>query len=395
MRSMAHVHAIVLGTLLSPIGFALAQDAAPVAPEAPAQLEPTTRSLTFAEERAEHKRLIEEEFAPLPRRAAMPIEKIVSLAVEGGHLHVQSVLPPTEGTVAIDAPNWPGFMHVTVGDPKLLAFHLKHVDISKPDQIATYTQVITSVDYLQISRDIESEKEFMQVTLIQSRMFADENEDPIRVLVRITPSEDDAETSSLTISGPSFDALCKANAPELRKYLLPVLKDLGAGRLLRSSDAPLAWQVFGPAIEPTPKTQARVADLLKRLSAEDFKTRAAAEDELTKPDAELAAGMSRVDLSSYAPDPRGTAENFIRSQQPVSAERAKVLQSDPGFLLDSLLLDDPRLRAAAESRFKEVTHMPLDLPATLSPSEREQRVDALRAKFVPTTQPTTKPAQPK
>lgn len=385
---MAHRHAFLVGTLLCQAGVALAQDPAPPP-------EPVARQLTFAEERAEHKRLLEEEFAPLPRREPLPIEKIVSLAIDGGHLHVRPLVTPSDRTTAIDAPNWPGYMHVTVGDPKLLAFHLKHVDITKPDQIATYTQVITSVDYLQISRDTESEKEFTQVSLIQSRMFADDNDDPIRVLVRRTPSEDDSgiETVSLTLTAPSFADLCKAHAPEMRTYMLPILKDLGAGNLLRTSDAALAWQVLGRSIEPTPKVAARVEDLVKRLSADDFKTRVSAEDELGTPDPELAAAMSRLDLSKLPPDPRGTIENFIHGQRRDTPERATQLQDDPAFLIDSLLLDDPRLRAVAEARLTTLTGTKPDLPATLSPAEREKRVEALRAKLVPTTQPTTNPAK--
>ncbi len=343
---------------------------------------------TLEQLRAEHKHLVDQEFSSLPVQPARPIKQIVSVSVEDHHLHVKPLLDTTAGSVAIDATDWPGRMHVAVGAPNTLMFHLKHIDLSRKDAIATYTQIITGVDYLQISRDSENEHGLASVTLIQSRQFADENDDPIRITVRQMPDDENAGPGvNILLAGASFEALRRDHPAEMRKYLLPILADLRAAGLLRASDARTAWQVLGTEVQVDPKLQEKVQALVKKLDAADFAARVAAEEELTSLGAPAAVVLARMDIGSLPPDPRATVETVIRSNQTLPADRVASLRKDTSFLLDTLLLDDDALRKAAASRLGDLCGKRVDMPDNLKPEEREQRVETLRQELAPATQP--------
>jgi hypothetical protein len=378
-----HVPMLLMTALLAQPDPSLPPPAADAQAAAPAT-QPTLEQL-----RAEHKLIVEQEFAALPRREAMSIQKVLSVTIDEGNLHVRPLLEPTAGAVAIDATDWPGMMHVAVGAPQTLMTHLKHVDLSKPDQIATYTQIITGVDYLQISRDSESDHGLSSIALIQSQQFADENDDPIRLTVRFMSDNGNAPDVNVQIAGRSFVDLRRNHPEVMRKYLLPILTDLRAGSLLRTSDPETAWQVLATEVKVDPAMRAKVVALVEKLTSDEFADRATAEESLAALGAPGAAVLSRLDHSAVAADPRATIEAIIRSHAPLDAARVAEFRKDFGFLCDTLLLDDPTLRAAAASRIGDLTGKPVDLPDALPPADREKRVAALRAELIPTTQPAS------
>ncbi len=354
-------------------------------PSAPTSA-PATQS-TLEQLRAEHRELVDQEFSTLPRRDPLPIEKIVSLTLEDGHLHVKPLLEPTNGSVAIDATNWPGKMHVTVGAPQALMMHIKHVDLSKPDLIATYTQIITGADYLQISRDSESDKGLSSITLIQSRQFADENDDPIRLTARYVSDVEGGPDVNVQISGSSFETMRRDHPREMQKYLLPILQDLQAANLLRLSDPVTAWQVLANEVKIDPKLRDRVSDLVQKLSSPEFADRVLAEEQLTQLGAPAAIILMRMDHSKLAADPKATVDTMIRAHTPLPDQRVADLRKDLPFLCDTLLLDEPALRQAAIVRIGDLTGKSIDLPDTLSDAEKTKRIDAFRATIIPATQP--------
>jgi hypothetical protein len=356
----------------------LAQTAPPDAPAA---------QLTFEQERAAHKLQVEQEYAPLPSRGATSISKVIRMAVEEGHLHVKPLFETTAGAVRVEATDWPGYLQVTVGDPKRLAFHLKHIDLRDPKLLTMYTEVMTGPDYLQISRESEGHQIATSITLIQSRQFADENEQPIRLTVRRTNEAAETPEIDLKFSGESFDTLRQQHPREFRTYLLPILRDLGAAELINSSTPTLAWQVLGDAIEVEPQMQAKLKRITERLNAEDFKQRVAAEDELATLGPDAAVALRRTDSSALPPDPATALRQFRQKREPLTPQRAAELGKDVQFLLDTLLLDDPRLRRAAAAKLQSVMGTTIDLPDDLPAAERAKRVEKLRDRFVPSTQP--------
>jgi hypothetical protein len=358
-----------------------------LAQAAPAAEGPASQP-TFEQERAEHLKSVEAEYAALPRGPTLPVKKLLSISLDDGNLFVKPLLPPTEGAVRIEATDWPGFLQCTVGDPKTLAFFLKHVDVRDPRSLATYTHVGTAVDNLQINRDTEDASSMTSITLIQSRQFADENDFPIRLTVRQTFDDESKPAIDIKLSAESFAALRQQHPRELRTYLLPILRDLGAADLINSSTPTLAWQVLGDAIPVDPKLDAKLKAIATRLNADDFQDRVKAEDELANLGPDAAAVVRRTDLSALPPDPATALRLFRQAREPVTPQRAVELGKDGNFLLDTLLLDDARLRTAAADRLKAVMGVELELPPDLSDGERAKRVEALRDRLAPTTQPS-------
>jgi hypothetical protein len=62
-------------------------------------------------------------------------------------------------------------------------------------------------------------------------------------------------------------------------------------------------------------------------------------------------------------------------------------------LLDTVLLDDPRLVKAAVQQLKMVTGQTLDLSACTQPSDISNRVEAMRSLLHKRAVPDTKPAR--
>jgi hypothetical protein len=384
--------ALMLMSLFAPA--ALAQDAPDVAPATAPATSPATQSVS---EDSPEKMMADfkQEFGGLPRKPDTTIDKILSIKLEEGFLHVEPKLPMTDGAVAINATDWPGFLSVVVGDPKFLAFSLKHVDASqllKKNRLQI-TMVSTAVDYLQINRDSEDDSGVVSATLIQAEQFANDAGDPVRLTVQRVWNQDlpGRENTTDVYEAKTFEELRRAHAPELRKYLFPILKDLGAAAMMRTADLRSAWQVLGNDITPDPKLEKTLDAVIVKLGADDFTVRAAAQDELAALGPAAAAALAKRDLKDVAVDPKVSIESFVSSTRTLRADRVEAMQKDANFLLDAMLLDDPALRRAAQSRLEKMTSKKIDLPDTLKPADREARIEKLRTELAPTTQPATPP----
>ncbi|MBC7783697.1 MAG: hypothetical protein H7144_07640 [Burkholderiales bacterium] len=357
-------------------------------PSEPTATQPTVKEPTLEELRAEHLALITAEYGQLPKRGEISIEKVLSAKIEDGNLYIKSLLEPTEDAVVYPLTDWPGWMQVKVGEPQSLMFYLKHVDLTKKTEIATYTTVITAPDNLQINRDSEDDKRMLSVTLLQSRQFADDNDDPIRLIVQKTSEAEGEADFSATYAAPSFDQLRQNHAVPVREYLAPIFKDLRISHLLRLSDPQLAWQVLGQDIEADPQVKARLAKLIEKLNSADFPSRAQAEDELVTLGAPAAAALSAMDVSRLSADARAPVDNFVRAHRPGKPEQIKAFRSDLYFLIDTLLLDDPALRTAAAARIGDLTGKRIDLPEGITSQDRAARVEEIRQQLLPTTRPS-------
>lgn len=373
---------------------ALADDMAPAAePATQPTTGPATRP-TLEMERAEWHGMVKDEQAEMPRLADMPKAKLLTIELDGGHLHVKPQLQPTEGMSKFTLTDWPGYANAMVGPAESLTFNFIHTDLAWRDAVVMRTTVMTNPDYLQIARDIgwQGDERMLSVQLIQSRQFADEDGNPIRLLIQYNEIGDENEggkspvNQNRAIPAPSFEQLRLAHPSEVRAYLLPILRDLGAAGLVKSTDPKAVWQVLGGSIASDPKIQEKIDALLKQIATGDFKTRMAAEDTLLNLGPEAAATIARMDLSKLDPDTRVSAESAIKQWQSLPAAQVKQMAGDVNFLIDAAELDaDPRLTTIAIEQLKKMTGKPIDLPSNLSPAQREERLEALRPP--PTTQP--------
>lgn len=377
----------------------LAQEAAADATTRPTTQPATTPLRPALElERAEWRAMMRHEQADMLKAADMPRSKLLSIELDGGHLHVKPRLGPTGGMVKFELTDWPGYAQAAVGPADSPVFNFIHTDLAWRDAVVVRTTVMAHVDYLQIARDIgwPGDERSLSVQLIQSRQFADEDGNPIRLIIQYLEvgNDNDEDKPSVdqhrTISATSFEQLRMKHPREVRAYLLPILRDLGAAQLVKSTDPNVVWQVLGEAVPGDPKLQQQIDALLQQIDTGDFKTRTAAEEKLMNLGPEAASMIARMDLSKLAPDPRMSAENTIRRWQPLPADQVGQMARNVNFLIDAIELDaDPRLTAAAVEALEKVLGKKIDLAPTLSPAQREERLEALRPplSITPATQP--------
>ncbi|MGN6507299.1 MAG: hypothetical protein ACTHM6_17220 [Tepidisphaeraceae bacterium] len=338
--------------------------------------------------RAENRLLVHQEFDPIPRKPSRPISKIVKVTLEGGHVHVEPLMEPTDGAVECDATDWPGRLEVDIKPRASLVMHLKQIQLLDHDATVCMTEVTTAPDYLQINRSTETATGMTSVTLIQSRQFAEQG-NPTRLTIQQTTEDANTDPPQVVLSEESFAKLRQQHPAEVRTYFLPILRDLGAESLLLSSDPRSAWQVLGKDIAPDPALEQKLSSVLKQFDADDFATRAKAEDQLNALGPAGAAALEQRDLTRLTFDTRAAVYIFLQARHPLRPEVAQAAGYSVNFLLDTVLLNDATLRKAALNRLAKVTGEGLELPADLNESELEKRVEAYRAKFAaaPATQP--------
>ncbi|MDB5326570.1 MAG: hypothetical protein JWM57_2139 [Phycisphaerales bacterium] len=366
---------------LSLIGLLAFAAIAPAAPPAP----PTTGPVLPPGEESSRPALVAEQ-ASLPKLEPQRIGQMLSIVVEDQFLHISPRGPQQRGQFAVQVPDWPGFVTLQQFGPGTMK--LDHVMLADNDTTEARTSVIVRPDYLQLVRDTETLTSTRSVTLMQSRMFADASGDPVRLSVKDAPKEDGRPAPpTVMLSAPTFSDLVRDHPAAVRDALLPILRDLGAAGVLRGSDPARAWQALGSALPADTKVAAQIDALLKQLDADDFAQREKAEAAMEALGPPAAVEIRRRDLAKLSPDARSSVENALRKSEPLTPARADQLGHDVPFLLDTLLLDDPHLTAAAAKRLAEITGKPIDLPADLTPAERERRIAAYTATLGPATQP--------
>lgn len=381
MRCLAFLLAVTTS------GAAIFAGDAPTTQQAAAVTQPASQPTTLSM-RLENIEQVREEFDPLPKLPAATIAQVIRIAIDGGHVHVTTPLSPTDDA-AVPVTDWPGRTRLNVGPAGSLVFHLKHVKLLDNDLTYENTEVITHGDYLQIVRETESPTGEHQVTLIQSRQFADSDLNPVRVLIHDT--QNSGSNISQNVAAESFDKLprqAKLTHVDLRQELLPILRDLGAADVFSGVTVDTAWQVLGGDVRPEKQIDDRLDQLLPDLSADDFNVRTAAEDALGKLGPAGAAALAQRDLTKLSPDARAAADNFLHRARKLTPADVTRMGRDPDFLMDAAGAQiDPRLIAAAVVRLNAVTGKSLDLPVDLPAGERQKRLDAFRASLSHATQP--------
>ena len=376
---------LLLALTASPV---FAQDPPTTGPDAETPAVPTSRPVEDTSPiatRLQNRQQLRDDFDALPKLPASPIVGVISVKLDGGHVHVTTPLPPTP-TSSIDTPDWPGRTLVNVGPAGSLQFHLKHERLLDGDLTLQNTEVITGPDYLQIVRDTESPTGMHSVTLIQSRQSADNEGNPVRLL--INDNREDGFDSKKTLTGESFEKLRQTSDAELRREFLPILRDLGAASILQSVSPESAWQVLGGDVKPDSALAQRIDTLLPQLSADDFATRSKAEETLDTLGPAGAAAVAQRDLSTLSPDARAAVDNFLHRARKLDSATATKFEGDPDFLLNTISAEiDPRLTEAALTHLKAATGKALDLPASLSADEKQKRIEAFRSQLNPATQP--------
>lgn len=330
--------------------------------------------------------LVAEQLA-MPKLESQRIGQLLGVSVEESFLRVAvRGLDQQRGQFSVQVPDLPGFVSIRSDGQNFYTFD--HWLLSENDTITTHTMISVRPDYLQISRDIESPTQLTNVSFIQSRQFADNNTLPVRLVVSRNAADANGPTKRPTnITAASFSDLIREQSGPAREFLLPILRDIGAADVLHASDPSRAWQVLGALIPPDPAVAKTVDDLIKRLNSDDFADRVKAEEQLQALGPAGATELRRRDLTKYSLDTKASIDTALRMAEPLTPVRAKELSNDVQFLLDTLVLNDPRLVTAATKQLETLTSKSIDLPPNLDPAERDKRIADYSAKVIPATQP--------
>ena len=353
-----------------------------LAPAAP----PTTGPVLPPGEESSRPALVAEQ-ASLPKLDPQRIGQLLSIVVEDQFLRIGPRGTQERGQFAVQVPDWPGFVTLQYFGPGTVK--LDHVLLADNDTTEARTSVIVRPEYLQVVRDTETLTSIRSVTLIQSRQLTDSSGDPVRLSVKDSPKEDGRPAPpALMLSAATFSDLVRDQPIAVREALLPILRDLGAAGVLRGSDPARAWQALGPTLPADAKIATRINALLKQLDSDEFAEREKAEAAIESLGAPAAVELRRRNLAKLSPDTRSSVENALRKSEPLTTARADQLGHDVPFLLDTLLLEDARLVSAAEKRLAEITGKPINLPADLTPADRERKIAEYTTSLGPATQPS-------
>jgi len=133
--------------------------------------------------------------------------------------------------------------------------------------------------------------------------------------------------------------------------------------------------------------------LLRTIDTGDFVARAEAEEKLVNLGPEAAAAVGKVDIKAFGTDARAALDTLVSRNRPLKPAQVDDAKKDVTFLLDTALLDDPRLVAAAVEQLAVVTGKTLDLSSCTQPSDVTIRVETMRAQLATQIKSTTRPAR--
>jgi hypothetical protein len=373
--------------------------AAPAAGEAEQPRDPE-------KERAEMKQRAEAEVKGLPEVKAERLSDVVRLAVEGNDLKLHTTIPPTNGRARVAIPGVAGTIVVDAKAPPDAApaageayepetFTFIRNDSSRPGDVLAITQVSLISGHLTLACGADGiDGGMVNVQLIQSGMYADEtSNERVRVYVQEMSDKPNDAGVNLTLAALNVLDLRRKFPAETTKYLEPIFRDLGQANVLFQVDDKAAWQVLAGAFEPPADVKQKVGDVVKRLDADDPRSREAAASELEQlgqPAALVLMGQDRKGLSQ---EQQTRIDAFLAPYKPLTEAEAERAKTDVEFLLLALAAADDAVRRAALEQLKRVTKQDVAFDLAAEGQARHEAVTKLRDQLLgPSTRTATAPA---
>lgn len=345
---------------------------------------------TLDELRREAREEVEREVANLDRLEPCWRRDLLRLSVEDGLPHVTTKLPipPRGRIVLVPLRDWPGVATFTSsGDPREPSFALILRRFDAPGMVVEYTHVISGPGSTQLSRDAEGPVLSRSVQLVHTSAVAADPIRPLRLYVRELDQERNVTLVDHNLAAESLDGLRREHPEIVRKYLQPILDDLGIGQATLGVTVESALQVIAPFVPANPEMEARIDRLLVELDGDDFATRRRAQQSLAELGPVAAIALLRRDVGELSPEPRSAVEAFLAPFAPLDAADADAARRDPHFLAESILVLDPGLRAIAVRRLEELLGRSSGIDPSASDAAIRERVSVLRRSLGPTTSP--------
>ena len=191
-----------------------------------------------------------------------------------------------------------------------------------------------------------------------------------------------------------FFTLRRDYPAETEEHLRPLLRDLGQESVF-APEPLVAWQVFAGRWRADAKMVDAVNRLLPGLDADSATDREAASAQVAELGQEALLVLLQLDRGVLTAEQNSRIDVLIEDHAPLDPAEAMRLRDDVTFLLDCLNSDDPRTRAAALDRLKQVVPDPVEFDLGLAVPARGVAVAALRAKLAPPpAEPQPTPERP-
>jgi len=228
-------------------------------------------------------------------------------------------------------------------------------DYSPPDLVHRHFYIVSTPDIVEVKEDFLFVDRTQSVTLHES--LTPGTSLPITLRIQIFP-ESGAGVSSvnLALSAASLSDLRRQYGKEVERYLRPMLRDLQQEPVAMAVEDKLAWQVLADTWSPTPGLAGQVQDVLGRLGADSYATRAKAQQQLEQMGLPAALYLMSIDRSGLSAEQSARVEKFLGSYRTLGEAQIVFFRRDVNFLLDCLYSDDARLRQSALEHLRRIGH---------------------------------------
>jgi hypothetical protein len=339
---------------------------------------------------------------PAPSGQPRSVGDLFQLAIENNHL----LAKPVSGRIErcrMEIMGLSGDAVVAIGgDPNgpegatYVYFH--HADFSRPDEVDRQAEIMVTAQQVNLSGDHTDLTGSRNVQLIESN--EDNPEDPEKVCRLYVQgfSATDEQILKVTLAAPSFVELGRRYPREFHAYLDPVFRQLQQESAILAPDAKEALQVVAGQVPDDPTLKAKVDAAVAKFDADNFQQREKASKELHQLGQPAAMLLMRADRTGWSIDKTTGVDEFLANYKALPQTQTRDLKSDPAFLINCLYSDDAAVREGAARQLEKLVGP--DHPFKIDPNapfeKREEQIDRLFERFLPTTQPapTTEPAQP-
>lgn len=171
----------------------------------------------------------------------------------------------------------------------------------------------------------------------------------------------------LNLIATSFEQLRREAPRECERYLRPMFAAFEQEAVF-APDPLVAFQVFAARQPAGASAVEAVESLLPALGAPDFHTRRCATRRMAALGRDGAMAMLQLDRASLSIEQSRRLDEALHDYLPLSTIEAIRLRDDPGFLLDALYSDDPKVREAAYSALKNAAPPVPWIDSTAEPS---------------------------
>lgn len=332
----------------------------------------------------------------LPMLGTFSLSEVLKVGLQDRQITVHTDLPATDGRQRIIVSDLPGDCMVVVerdgpanaAQRPLRSIQFQRYDYGEPDIILRETSFSAIPGRVSIACSWEKPLRSRVVQMIESVPLFIDPENPqlpeIALYVQefTGPEDHEQETTRLHLTAPDLPALVREYPREVDEYLRPALRQMGIESLV-AVDERVAWQVFADQWPPDEQTARQIRQILPQLNSPDYRQREAATDQLRQLGISGAMAMLRMDRDGLSEEQKTRIDSVIAAYQLLSSEEAQKLRDNVGFLLDCLLIDDPRLRHAALDQLRKVTGRPIEFDESADASSRSERVARLREQLLP------------